>query len=130
MPTRGKAPHDRRRQWESEFLDALREVPVVSKACAAAGITQGNAYQWRWASERFAKEWDEAKREALGNVETVAYRIAIEDEDPAMLRWILSRQLPDEWGDHQKIDLNHSGEVSVRTLVDVMRELSEVGDAE
>ena len=42
---------------------------------------------------------------ALDAVEKVAMRLATDDEDPAMVRYVLSRRRPTIWGDREKIEV-------------------------
>ena len=92
---------DRLRWWERKFLDALAIRPVVTTAAALAGINARTAYLHRQDSPRFAAAWDDALELAHGGLETLAYDMA-NDGDGPMLRWILSRRKPAEWGNPGK----------------------------
>ena len=92
---------DRLRWWERKFLDALAIRPVVTTAAALAGINARTAYLHRQDSPRFAAAWDDALELAHGGLETKAYDMA-NDGDGPMLRWILSRRKPAEWGNPGK----------------------------
>lgn len=64
--------------WKPIFLAALREVPVVSRACDAVGIERSTAYRAREADEQFAKDWDDAMEVGVDRAEAEAFRRAVE----------------------------------------------------
>lgn len=64
--------------WKPIFLAALREVPVVSRACDAVGIERSTAYRAREADEQFAKDWDDAMEVGIDRAEAEAFRRAVE----------------------------------------------------
>ena len=113
---------DRAKRWEKAFLDAFRVVPNVSLACrAAGGIRRQGVYEWAAKSPRFKTLMEDAKEEAIGALASAAHRVALDDEDPQMIRWLLSRLAPEEYGDKTKLE--HSGTVGVRTMLDVVRDM-------
>ena len=97
----GNETSDRLCWWERPFLDALAHRPVVTHAAAAATVSRETVYRHRRESSRFAAAWDEAVASAIGNLEVKAYDVA-DDGDGPMLRWILSRRKPAEWGNPDK----------------------------
>ena len=97
----GNETSDRLCWWERPFLDALAHRPVVTHAAAAATVSRETVYRHRRESSRFAAAWDEAVASAIGNLEVKAYDVA-DDGDGPMLRWILSRRKPAEWGNQGK----------------------------
>lgn len=64
--------------WKPAFLAALREVPVVSRACAAVGIERSTAYRAAEADEDFRAAWDDAMEEGVDKAEQEAFRRAVE----------------------------------------------------
>lgn len=64
--------------WKPAFLAALREVPVVSRACAAVGIERSTAYRAAEADEGFRAAWDDAMEEGVDKAEQEAFRRAVE----------------------------------------------------
>lgn len=64
--------------WKPVFLAALREVPVVSRACAAVGIERSTAYRARETDEGFGQAWDDAMEEGIDKAEQEAFRRAVE----------------------------------------------------
>jgi hypothetical protein len=64
--------------WKPIFLAALREVPVVARACGAVGIERSTAYRAREADETFAQAWDDAMEEGIDKAEQEAFRRAVE----------------------------------------------------
>lgn len=64
--------------WKPPFLASLREVPVVSRACAAVGIERSTAYRARELDDDFAKAWDSAMEDGVDKAEQEAFRRAVE----------------------------------------------------
>lgn len=69
------SPH-RPEHWEA-FLDALRESPLVTAACARSGIPRSTAYDRRDADPVFRKRWDDAVEEARDRVRGMLLRGAL-----------------------------------------------------
>jgi len=67
--------------WKPAFLAALREVPVVSRACAAVGIERSTAYRAADADDDFRAAWDDAMEEGVDRAEQEAFRRAVEGTD-------------------------------------------------
>lgn len=63
--------------WKPIFLEALADVPVVSHACKAVGISYRHAYKTRETDEDFAKAWDEAMEQGIDRAEQEAFRRAV-----------------------------------------------------
>jgi hypothetical protein len=64
--------------WHAAFLAALREVPVVSRACEAVSIDRSTAYRAREADQSFAAAWDDAMETGVDKAEQEAFRRAVE----------------------------------------------------
>lgn len=64
--------------WRETFLAALREYPVVQRACDVVGIERCTAYRKRQADPDFAREWDEAMEAGIDRAEQEAFRRAVE----------------------------------------------------
>lgn len=60
--------------WKPAFLAALREVPVVSRACAAVGIERSTTYRAADADDDFRAAWDDAMEEGVDRAEQEAFR--------------------------------------------------------
>ena len=72
-------------EWKPAFLAALRVVPVVARACEAAGIERTTAYKAREADECFAKAWDDAMEHGIDLAEAEAFRRAVQSyEEPVV----------------------------------------------
>ena len=63
--------------WKPIFLEALADVPVVSHACRAVGISYRHAYKTRETDEDFARAWDEALEQGIDRAEQEAFRRAV-----------------------------------------------------
>lgn len=62
------------KDWQSKFLKALRDRPIVSRACRISGVSRAAAYRARAKAESdpsdsFNEDWDEAIEEGLDVVE-------------------------------------------------------------
>jgi hypothetical protein len=64
--------------WRAAFLAALREMPVILRACEAVGINRSTAWRAREADPEFAKDWDDAMEDGIDRAEQEAFRRAIE----------------------------------------------------
>lgn len=64
--------------WKPAFLAALREVPVVSRACDAVGIERSTAYRAAEADPSFREAWDDAMEVGIDRAEAEAFRRAVE----------------------------------------------------
>jgi len=67
--------------WREPFLAALREVPVVSRACEAVGIHRVTAWRARESDAEFAEAWDDAMETGVDKAEQEAFRRAVEGTD-------------------------------------------------
>lgn len=67
--------------WPEPFLAALREVPVVARACEACGIERSTAYRRRDSDPEFAAAWDDAMEQGIDKAEQEAFRRAVEGTD-------------------------------------------------
>jgi hypothetical protein len=67
--------------WKPAFLAALREVPVVSRACAAVGIERSTAYRAAETDPDFRADWDDAMEEGIDKAEQEAFRRAVGGTD-------------------------------------------------
>jgi hypothetical protein len=64
--------------WKPIFLAALREVPVVSRACGVVGIERSTAYRAAEADATFKAAWDDALEEGIDKAEQEAFRRAVD----------------------------------------------------
>ncbi len=63
--------------WKPAFLEALREMPVISHACRVVGISRTHAWRQRHADEEFSAAWDDAMEEGIDRAEQEAFRRAV-----------------------------------------------------
>ena len=64
--------------WKPAFLAALREVPVVSRACDAVGIERSTAYRAAESDPAFREAWDDAMEVGIDRAEQEAFRRAVD----------------------------------------------------
>ena len=93
-------------EWEPMFLEALSLHGIVVQAVKQSGVTRSTVYLRREKTPAFATKWDEALDEALSNIELAVTNAALEG-DMQTARWLLSRRMPEKYGD--KLSLEHSG---------------------
>jgi hypothetical protein len=67
--------------WVSCFLDSLRTLPNVQRACREAEVTRSVAYRHREQVKSFAEQWDKALAEGVEAAEAEAWRRAMEGND-------------------------------------------------
>lgn len=67
--------------WKPVFLAALRQVPVISYAAEAAGVSRVTAWRRRQDDMEFAEAWDDALEEGIDRAEREAFRRAVEGWD-------------------------------------------------
>jgi len=146
----GRHPHDdssdssrtRVERWDrDEWLQAFRDLGMVSKACEAIGISRQTAYVERQRNEDFAIAWADVEEETTEEMEREAYRRAVEGvEEPMvsagvhvtsvrkysdrLLEFMLKARRPEKYRD--RVDVKHSGTVERRVKVD----LSKLSDEE
>jgi len=63
--------------WKAIFLTALADLPVVSTACTAAGISRVSAYNERRTDKAFEAAWNEALEAGIDKAEAEGYRRAV-----------------------------------------------------
>lgn len=63
--------------WKPVFLEALADVPIVSHACKAVGISYRHAYKTRETDAVFAQAWDDAMEQGIDRAEQEAFRRAV-----------------------------------------------------
>lgn len=67
--------------WVSGFLNALEQLPDVSKACQLSGVSRTVAYARRKSVKSFAEAWDKAIAAGIERAEGEAWRRAVEGCD-------------------------------------------------
>lgn len=69
------------KRWQPVFIEALRELGHVGKACQVAGISRQTAYLHRRNEPQFAADWDTAIDDAAYSLEDEAWRRARDGVD-------------------------------------------------
>lgn len=97
--------------WHDAFLAALREVPVITRACDAVRINRSTAWRAREADPEFAEAWDDAMEAGVDKAEQEAFRRAVEGyEEPVVDKGRLAYRYERYVGE--------DGEEKYRTLLD------------
>lgn len=66
---------------QEEFLEALRQIPNVSRACRLINISRPVMYEAKLANSSFAEEWEDALDQGIEAMEAEAMRRAVEGID-------------------------------------------------
>ena len=88
----------RLRQWQKNFIAALKLSPNVTLACQAANISREMAYRTRRDNPAFAEQWSEAQESAVDELETKAFELALRDNVP-LLQFLLKAHRRHIYGD-------------------------------
>lgn len=64
-----------------KFIESLAETCNVTESAVAARIARGTAYKWRKQWATFAKDWDDALKQATDKLRKVAWEMAL-NKDP------------------------------------------------
>lgn len=111
-----KVSGDRKRK----FCEALVRGGSPETAARSVGVDRATAYRWRGADATFAERWDEARDRRVEAVETVLYRMAMQQDLGAVIFFLKShrpevynrRQVVAIGGDpDDPIGVHHTGEV-------------------
>lgn len=65
------------KDWQTKFLNALKQSPNISAAAKVAGIARQYAYEVRAGDPDFAKAWEDALGHAVDMAEGELYRRAV-----------------------------------------------------
>lgn len=63
--------------WEQAFIEALKDIPVVRRACDVAGVSRATAYRHKADDEAFSVAWDTALEEGADLIEESAWDLAV-----------------------------------------------------
>lgn len=108
------------------FLNALRDIPNVTRACRIANITRQWAYEMKRSDAQFASEWEDALDQGIEAMEAEAMRRAVEGIDKpifyqgdevALLReysdtlmiFLLKAHRPERYRESSNIDITSGG---------------------
>lgn len=83
-------------ELKDKFLEQLREVPNVTRACRVLGLTRRLVYNHRRDDEEFATAWDEALEQGVENLEAIALERAADKSD-ILLMFMLKGVRPDKY---------------------------------
>lgn len=91
---------------KEKFLDQLREVPNVTRACRVLGLTRRLVYNHRRDDADFALAWEEALEEGVEHLEQVAAERAIDKSD-ILLMFLLKGAKPEKY--RERHDMTTAG---------------------
>ncbi len=70
------------------FLERLKVVGVVTKACTAARINKATAYRWRTEDAKFLETWDSQMNSAAKILEDTMYQRGLKGDNTAAIFWL------------------------------------------
>lgn len=81
---------------KEQFLEQLREIPNVTRACRALGLTRRLVYNHRHDDPVFSAGWDEALEQGVESLEAVAAERAVTTSD-ILLMFLLKGYKPETY---------------------------------
>ena len=101
------------------FLDEMRGVPNVARACRVAGLSRQAVYARRKRDAGFAEGWEDAVAEAIARLEALAFQRAEDEDRPAaasndMLKFLLRNWDVPRYGDSRRKP--HGGDITIRII--------------
>ena len=130
----------KRFDWRPAFIESFRKCGNVTQAAKDVGIARRTAYQSYHSSKEFRDEWDNAEKEATEVLASEARRRGFEGFDKpvfqggkqvgvvreysdTLLIFLMKARDPQTY--RERTSIEHSGNLTVRTLADVAREAAE-----
>lgn len=95
--------YTRARRWYPAFLTAFANSGNVRAACHAAQINRRTAYAAREVDPVFAKQWDEAREDAIDALEATAWSRARGGQSDYLLWKLLQANRRQLYGDQTKV---------------------------
>lgn len=99
-PIQDVAYFDEKRQ--ELFLQCLKEIPNVSRACRLARVERHIVYTLKKNDESFSEQWESAINEGLEGLEESAWEVA-KAGDRGMITFLLKAHRPEVYGDRYDI---------------------------
>lgn len=94
-------------EWWDPFLEQLRKRPLLRAAHKAVGNRGADAHHyWIRKSKVRKREFEDALAEGTALLEEQAHNMA--ETDPVMTRWLLTKLMPDKYGDKTKHEHEHN----------------------
>lgn len=103
---------------KDKFLNELREVPNVTRACRALSLTRRLVYNHRRDDPDFREAWDEAIEEGIESLEDIATERAIRISDTLMI-FLLKGYKPEVYRERQDITTKGESLKQPITIVEV-----------
>ncbi len=95
-------------RWQQRFLESLREVPNVTTACAAAGVSRQAVYRTRDADSAFRDDWQAALDASVDELEARAFQLALEG-DSRLVEFMLKSHRPNVYKETQRHEVGLLG---------------------
>lgn len=117
----------------AKLLEEFRRVGRVDLACAAAGCDRDSHYRWMKKFPKYAADFEEAQKQALGLLEDEATRrayhgtmkpvsvggqvVMVTEFSDRLMEFLLKCRGPEKYGERR--ELNHKGDLTVKRLIGV-----------
>lgn len=119
------------RDWTQPFLAALSEVPNVTAAARAAGITRRAAYKRREHDLEFAQAWRDALEASTDALIGKSYQRAMAGEcSDTLVIFLLKTHRPEVYGDRTRMELSGSVRTIPPSLDEAVNRIYGMGDEE
>jgi hypothetical protein len=92
---------------QAAFLSTFRACANITKAAAAIGIERKTHYDWLENDEAYREEFKATMLTAAHVLEEKALKLALEDENPTMIIFLLKGALPDKY--RERATFEHTG---------------------
>lgn len=70
----------RKARWKRAFIEALKKMPNIARACRVAGCDRRQCYNERETDPQFRADWDDAEKESVESLHRSLYNIATRGE--------------------------------------------------
>lgn len=113
-----------RRDWKSQFIEALQKTPNVTRACEIAKVSRGHAYDSRAADPDFRRRWDEADEAVIDKIEQAGVDMAtsMRPESAGLIKFFLQTRRPERYPNVSKVELGGMGGGPVPVATTAMTE--------
>lgn len=108
-----------------KFLNKLREIPNVSRACRLAKVSRMTVYRLKESDPDFAAAWADALEEGIETLEAKAFERAKRDSDTLMI-FLLKAHKPQIYRDRLALTDGEGGPLKIQ-WVDPISPDDEVG---
>lgn len=105
--------------WKPIYLEALRRVPVISRACEAAGIARTTAWRALQTDKDFALAHEDAMEQGIDSAEAELFRRAVQGfDEPVIDKGKLAYLCEPALDDEGSVQFDDRGNVKMKLVRD------------